>query len=370
MQLLDISLESNQPIPILNVLQHISENVQIEADFCIAHPDYKSLELPDEQLVSIQKSSDKIQEKYLRVQLQNFLYGIYYSGSLRSKLKRDKSSSSVLAIKQKLENNTFLGIDLAFFEEIHASNCGEGFYSPGWRIIREENGYLAVVADELTLHIDRGKYLQLSDQSAQVGDLVAIWTPKNRMQNGFYVAIGNIGYRGSCDPHSPAQTVRVYFNLLPEGVTKVMRSVTQHLNALQIPFSFKVLYNPKDYERFDSGVLYFDKSFYSVIQPVLQTIYLENQHYFQTEIPLFTKSLATGLALAEEPDQKFMNQESFGQNRCYAIAKGLLEARQTEDETSERRMTAIIRQFVEIGVDLYRPYLNSGSEDIYTPLDV
>jgi hypothetical protein len=69
---------------------------------------------------------------------------------------------------------------------------------------------------------------------------------------------------------------------------------------------------PKDYGRHDSGVLYFDKSDYEVVREVLQVLYGENQSYFQPEVPLFTMQLAPGLGLAEEPDQKFADRESFG----------------------------------------------------------
>jgi len=94
-----------------------------------------------------------------------------------------------------------------------------------------------------------------------------------------------------------------------------------------------VLYNPSDYGRYDSGVLYFEKSNYQAFRQILQTVYTENKSYFQAEVPLFTKLLAPGLALAEEPDRKFTIQESFGMNRCQIVANGLLEARQKGDES-------------------------------------
>ena len=85
--------------------------------------------------------------------------------------------------------------------------------------------------------------------------------------------------------------MRIYFNLSAEGAVAVMRSLTQQLNEIKIPFSFKVLYNPSDYGRYDSGVLYFEKSNYGIIRQVLKTVYAENQLHFQPEIPLFTKLL-------------------------------------------------------------------------------
>ena len=91
--------------------------------------------------------------------------------------------------------------------------------------------------------------------------------------------------------------------------------------------------------------------------------------HFQPEIPLFTKQLAPGLGLAEEPDYKFGPQESFGRNRCQIIANGLMEAWHKGDELPYSRMDAIVQHFSLLGIDWRRAYLNASSEDIYTPLN-
>lgn len=80
--------------------------------------------------------------------------------------------------------------------------------------------------------------------------------------------------------------------------------------------------------------------------------------HFKSEIPLFTKQLAIGLGLAEEPDQKFAVQESFGMNRCQIVANGLLEAWYQGDDLPEVRMQAILGQFSHLGIELQRPYVN------------
>jgi HopA1 effector protein family len=197
---------------------------------------------------------------------------------------------------------------------------------------------------------------------ASVGDNVSILMPKNLVQNGFYVAVSNAGL------NTHPNTVRVYFNLTPEGAVAVMENLTQQLNAIDILFTFKALYNPSDYDRYDSAVLYFDRSNYEAVRQVLKNIYPETQPHFRQEIPLFTKLLASGLALAEEPDLKFTAQESFGMNRCQIIANGLLEAKRQGDESLQNRMDAILKQFSMVGIDWQRPYLNNNSEDIYKSL--
>jgi hypothetical protein len=369
MQLIDSPPTQQQNYPesrLLDTLQDIIK-VQIQPNFCILHPDYKPLELPLEIVNRFKGMPTEVQNRYINLQLRSFLYGIHYNGSLKTALNPD-ANSDAKSLYQNLENNTILGVDLAFYERLHESNDGEGYFDPGWVVVRKEtDGTLAVNKGGLTLHIERDRHLQSIQENAVIGDYIAIRMPQNFVQNGFYMAVGNDGPQ-SYNADKPLETVRVYFNLTPEGAVAVMGKLTHLLNAISIPFTFKVLYNPGDYGRYDSGVLYFEKSNYEAVRLVLQTVYAEDKAHFKTEIPLFTKPLASGLGLAEEPDYKFAAQESFGMNRCQIVANGLLEAWQKGDDLPEARMNAIFQHFSLVGIDWQRAYLNANSEDIYTPL--
>jgi hypothetical protein len=370
MQLLNspqTQLETGLTGQLLDVLQDIVQKIQIKPDFSIHHPDYKPLELPSEAIERFQKMPTQMQQKYVSLQVRSFLYGIYYNGSMQSTLALDGEGNG---LPLDLENNTVLGVDVGFYKRLHESNFGEGYFDSGWSVIKEEtDGSLAVTKGGLRLHIERNKHLKFTEVASVVGDSVPIQMPKNRVQNGFYMAVGNAGFSRIEDVKIQPVTVRIYINVTPEGAVAVMGSLTQKLNELAIPFSFKVLYNPKEYQRYDSGVLYFDKRDYEVVRQVLKTVYQEHQLHFKSEIPLFTKQLALGLGLAEEPDQKFAVQESFGMNRCQIVANGLLEAWYQGDESIEGRMQAIIEQFSRLGIDLERVYLNANSEDIYKLLN-
>ena len=353
---------------LLDALQDIVNKVQIQPDFCIRHPDYKPFELPAEVVARFQQMPGDIQRKYLSLQLRSFLYGIYYNGSMRTALAPEADSNP---LPLDLENNTILGVDLGFYNRLHESNSGTGYFDPGWYVLREgSDGSLAVTKGSLRLHVERQKHLSPTEQSAAIGDSVAIRMPKNLVQNGFYMAVGNVGSNRLDDSKGQSVTVRVYFNLTPEGAVAVIGSLTRQLNEKAIPFNFKVLYNPNDYGRHDSGVLYFDKSDYEVVRKVLQAVYGEYESHFQPEVPLFTMQLAPGLGLAEEPDRKFADLESFGMNRCQIVANGLLEAWHNGDGSSEGRMKAILQQFSVLGIDLQRVHLNANSEVIYTLVEL
>ncbi|AFY32114.1 T3SS effector HopA1 family protein [Calothrix sp. PCC 7507] len=342
-------------------IQDIIHRVEIQSQYCIRHPDYKPLELPESVISRFQRLTPDFQHKFLSQQLRSFLYGIYYNGSLRRVLAADAEVTN-LAVNQNLENNTFFGVDAAFYDRLHESNCSKGYLSFNWQVVREEiDGAIAVHRDGLTLHIER----EMLQKTVSVGDLVAIAMPKNLVQNGFYMAIADAAM-----PRNYQTLVRVYFNLTPDGAIAVMDTLTTQLNTIPVAFSFKALYNPSDYDRYDSAVLYFDKKDYAAVHPVLESLYTEHQAHFQEQVPLFTKFIAPGLAIAEEPEQKFNDQESFGTHRCQIIANGLLDAWQQGNNTPNGRIASILQHFSLQAIELQRPYLNANSEDIYTPLNL
>jgi HopA1 effector protein family len=349
---------------LMAVLEDIARNVEIRDDFSIHHPSYKPLEIPAEAVERFQKMPEQMRQKFLSLQLRSFLYGIYYNGGMIQALALDTEEQPV---KLDLENNTVLGIDMAFFQRLHESNCGTGYFEPGWTILREEDdGSLTVKGAGLRLNINREYHLQEADRQSTLGDIVAIRMPKNRMQSGFYMAVGNQGF-SRLQPEGTL--VRIYFNLTADGSVIVMKSLTSMLNEINLTFSFKVLYNPDDYNRFDSGVLYFNQQDYEAVTDILKQIHQGHQSHFVPKVPLFTKQIAIGLSVAEEPNQKFAERESFGMNRCQIVANGLLEAYYQEKNSVVERMELILESFALSEIDLQCPYLNSGSECLYHVVD-
>jgi len=119
---------------------------------------------------------------------------------------------------------------------LHESNGGKGYFDPGWQVLRQESdGSLAVTKGNLRLHIERDRHLQLAAQSAAVGDAVkcrVIWFKTD------FTWRSAMGPRSLSNPDSHPQTVRVYFNLSPEGAVAVMKHLTRQLNEATIPFTF------------------------------------------------------------------------------------------------------------------------------------
>jgi hypothetical protein len=359
MQILDAT--PTKPVAVdpelMAVLEDIARNVEIRDDFSIHHPSYKPLEIPAEAVERFQKMPEQMRQKFLGLQLRSFLYGIYYNGGMRSALALDSDDQ---AVQLDLENNTVLGIDMAFFQQLHDANCGTGYFEKGWKVLQDDNfGGLLVKSSWLRLFVQRAKHLCEDEKLAQVGDMVSIKMPKNRVQNGFYMAVSNSGFSY---PQPESILVRMYFNLTIDGSIAIMKDLTNELNHMNIRFNFKVLYNPMDYDRFDSGVLYFDKSHYKNVLRIVESIYFNHRTLFKSETPLFTKRINIGIGVAEEINQKLFEGESFGLNRCQLMSNAIL-ASFNQGEKIQSKM--LVENFSKYNIDMNATYLNQGSIDIY-----
>ncbi|HXN36564.1 MAG TPA: T3SS effector HopA1 family protein, partial [Solirubrobacteraceae bacterium] len=78
--------------------------------------------------------------------------------------------------------------------------------------------------------------------------------------------------------------------------------------------------------------------------------------------PAFTKQLAPGLGLAEDPG----DGQSFGMHRTLLLARAAVRAHELECFSDESREAVLSETFAEQGLDLDRPYLSAGSSDSYT----
>jgi hypothetical protein len=342
-------IPSPSPAPLLEVLQDIAQNIRIEEDGSIHHTIHGQVQ-PDDRFQTLPLI---LQQRFLSLQLRNFLYDIYFSGS---------RTHPTEAIDQPLANNRAWGINLDFFTTLHESNSGVGFGDPDWVVTgQDDDGLVAVQKQELTLYLIPDQHLDPVEQSTAIGTTVTVKMPRNRLQNGYYIAVGNTGLM------EPEKTqVNIFFNLVAEGAAPVMQRLTTHLNTLQVPFTFKLPYDPVDYDRQDTATLCFPKSQYPLVWQALNAVYQQERSHFRAAIPFCTRLLAPGIALAEEPDSKFSAQETFGTHRCQLIANGLLEAQ--GEVAIEFRLVAILNQFYEAALELEYAHLNAGSEDIYQPL--
>ncbi|WP_404785045.1 T3SS effector HopA1 family protein [Altericista sp. CCNU0014] len=344
---------------VLQVLEDIANHVRILPNFHFSHSRYTPRALEPELFNSLQQLSTQHQDDYLRWRLGSYLFSLYEGGGNPLPIEPRAEAASLSTPQDRPFQNAALGVHSPFYERLHARNTGKGYFDPRWQVLRQErDGLFAVRKDGLTVHVG-DRHLQTSTIAA--GNTVSIRLPSNCIENGCYVAIGNAG---PCqkDSSNPAPRVDLFFNLNLEGVIDGMQYFTNALNDLNLPFTFAV---PYDEERCReariAATLTIHKGDYQAIQPILARFWIGHADRFRPEVPLFSKTLVPGLALAEQPLHPFIPQENFGMNRFQIIAAGAIDAWRQKKTSSSEREAFILKSFRNHQVDLRYPYLNNPS---------
>jgi HopA1 effector protein family len=335
------------------IILEIAEKIEIGADFTVRHPDYLPLKLSAETIARFKQAPPQLQAKYLTVQVQNYLYDLYFDRSLFTiKEIESKAQQPIL-----VQNNVVDGIDIEFHQRLQKSNTSNGYFDPDWQIVgAAANGELIVVKDGLNLHIDRSQHLAKDLKRSNVGDVVPIYLPHNLAGRDTYIMVGNFG---SPDRSS---AVELYFNFTPDAAVAISPNLTRELNKLGIPFEFAILHNPALFHRCDAGILLLPQAGYPAAQNILAQIYQLHQADFSPQVPLFTKQLAPGVGLAEVP----ITAGTFGMQRCELLATGLLAA--MEQDRASDQLNTIHQHFTAAGIDWLYPYLNPAAIDRYSVL--
>jgi hypothetical protein len=179
-----------------------------------------------------------------------------------------------------------------------------------------------------------------------------------KLSPGFYLALGNEGLA-----FEPGRIlVRFYWNLRAEDAPTLIRGATELLNDDHIPFRLKVVNDPARYDRCDAGVLYVQRTDYEQVLPAVRRILVGLGANLKNVTPIFTKVLAPGLALAEEPAG---SKDSFGMDRCRVLAEGIVRVHERAIAGATDRLAVIEEAFADDGINLAAPYLNPGSPDGY-----
>lgn len=171
------------------------------------------------------------------------------------------------------------------------------------------------------------------------------------IQESFYFAFGE-----AVAEYETGSTVRIYWNVRSEGVARLMEAVTGEFNRFQVPFRFKCLNRTSLFPRRDAAVLYIDRRFYPIAALLVESIRCQVVSHLNAGTPLFTKRLAHGLALAEDPG------DSFGKHRCTILAQAMAASR---GRAVQDRLVEVARQFAQRGLSLDAPWLNAGSPGGY-----
>jgi hypothetical protein len=345
----------------------IAHNLHFCSAHSIVHHGYEPLDLPEAVVLTMgeQPLSAAWQHQFLSGQLSHYLYRIYWSGEQKAISDRDSHCADDTSI---LKNNQYRGIDLEFYNKLHQANAGEGHLDSGWQLQCLEPSSWYVQKQGLMLQIPA------RSEKYQIGDRLSVHLPKNRIDDRYYVAVGDAGRarditsdrthlngRSSDASITPLSTVLVCLNLTPAGAISAMEHLTRSLNQARLPFTLKIRFDPTEYDRWDTALLEFASCHYSTVQLILQQFYCSERATLRHHIPLFMKPLVPGIGIAEQSGQ----QPNFGLQRCQWVAAALIDCWQQQIVALDDKVKMIQSTFTQRGVDWQRPYLEPASAHCY-----
>jgi len=256
-----------------------------------------------------------------------------------------------------MESNT--GRD--FISALSLANKGSGTWDPGWLIgAQDEDGNIAVSKDGITYWVPP---IGIRARNSEIveGEQANVWLLKEYryLVPGFYVALGSqeqneIG-------KEPTPLLRLYWHVTSHTAARFVTAATESLIESNIPFKAKVLGDPGGYFRADAATIYINRRDFQRSRTALRRIHQSIRTGLRKDVPLFTKRLADGVGLAEDP----ANGLSFGLHRCKLVANALWRAFSQGGRHREAREEAIVSLLRESGLDPSRPYLGPGSTDCY-----
>jgi len=253
-----------------------------------------------------------------------------------------------------------------FIGALSAANGGAGGWEPGWRVVGvEEDGRVAVSRDAVTFWTG-SEGVRTTRGAPREGDFCRVQVAKElrHLLTGFYCAIGDGA--GPAGGDETDRLVRVYWHLTAAIAADYMSAATTLLNRARIPFRTKVLSDPATYGRADAGVLYLERRHFAAARPAVAALQRRFAGALRPEVPMFTRALAPGVGVAEDPG----GGQSFGQARAATAARALWQAHLRGETDEPARLEALVRGFRDEGLDPARPHLCPGSDDAYDLLPV
>lgn len=270
--------------------------------------------------------------------LTNTIYAKFYCG-----IKKDDQTSKT---PPKAERE-------AFMNELSQANTSTNGVDYHWKIysIDSSSGSVYIQKNDELRWLAPNSYHFVNPQQTQpaVNTFVNIARQKENktLQPVFYHVFGNEMFP------QEIEIGRIYWNISPEGASKLVNLLTTTLNSYKIPFQFKCLNHPELYVRTDAAVLYLNKKHVQVASIILHSVIPNLEPYLVDEIPMFTKQLFKGVGYAEDPGKG----QSFGMSRSSTIANALVEAFQQEKD-KKQTFDTVVNFLSRKGMSLDRLHLN------------
>jgi hypothetical protein len=235
------------------------------------------------------------------------------------------------------------------------SNYAPTTWQQGWSIRSVTDARVEVLHNDISFLTTRG---QVRTESWEPGHECMVQVPSERR----HVAPGFYLFLGAAEP-AGRPLVRLYWHLTAEGGPLFVGSVSRLLNEARIPFRAKTINHPDEYVRADAGVIYLDAADLERASEPIESIQAALAPFMRDTVPMFTKRLGPGLALACDPPER----TSFGQVMCRFVARALVHA--GPGAPPEDRFRLLSDVLTAAHVDVARPYIYGTGNDDATAID-
>ena len=285
------------------------------------------------------------ERNYLIYRLQQQLYGDFYSQGL--------------ARRREPVDSRLLPGSTPFVQALSEANSGQGCHEDGWLVSAVNNDEIIARKNGPNFRIGRKDCCSPNGGPITVGTLVTVRLPKELLNISphFYMALGD----RQLPEVDSREIIRFYWNLTAAAAAPFMLGATRLLNKANLPFHLKVLRDPLLYTRCDAGVLYMFKKDYHLTVQILVEIYRLIAGKLNASTPAFTKPLARGLGLAENPP----SSQSFGEHRCGLLANAIVLAHEQRIKPIADRVRYAEEYFKGEKISIEAPFLNPHSLDDY-----
>jgi hypothetical protein len=320
-----------------------------EALHVIAPTGYSWFGEPDEDNRALLMSSAEAEE-YLATRIQIRLYSDFYvHGTPRP--------GPAYQVTRPVTEPTGL------VDRLRHANTGRYSTATGWSMVGRDGDRYVVERDGLKLWVRLSEILEGHSDSGRLstGEAVTLRLSPHllRLSPGFYSTQGESAF----ELKTTSMLIRVYWHVDAASAEHLVAAVTEVLNHARIPFRLKVANRTDRFDRADGGVLYLLSHSWPDAMPLLRVVH-SRVGPLQANVPAYTKRLAAGVGLAEDPG----GGVSFGMSRCRLLADAVLRNCREEDAV-EDRAEAVALYFASRGVDPDRPWLRTGARDRYPPWD-
>jgi hypothetical protein len=255
-----------------------------------------------------------------------------------------------------------LSIDFGLLEAMSLANTTRERWEHGWQIARVlQHGQISAQKGSVQRNLWPGQFLSKDGPASmprQGAEISVFYAKESRsLQTGFYYAFGEAAE----DDTSGFGLVRLYWNISFEGAPRLVGLITSRLNRFHVPFRLKAATARSQFNRTDVAVVYLAKRYFRIVTELMLDVHPEIEDALGDDVPLFSKRLAKGLGVAEDPG----TSESFGQSRCRRMAEAVWNCYLRDEQTTEARWAEFRRQLQGAGIDPELPHLNAGSLDWY-----